>query len=306
MISDPFAKRAGGGEELSSAFSLVEMLVALAIFSIIMLVLLSVTTSLMVTWQLGQARNERRTEGRTVLERMSRDLRVASIPLGKTIGTNLTFIINPAGVSATYELPQAIFFQAPVASDGGTNGNLAVVGYFIQWINGTPSLTRVLINPSSAGNYSIYSTTNWINDGLLQTNAPATQASGYVGLLAENVLGLWVQALDPQGKPIQQTTGLPGESFDSRLPYSYTNSVYTTVPTTNLAPVLPAAVQIAIVVIDSRTAKRLTGVDPKEKPSANSGNFWNDIQNFYTNLPSVLQKGAEIQTTTVDIASGPR
>ena len=289
------------------SFSLVEMLVALAILSIIVVVLLSVITSLMSTWQLGQARNERRTAGRDALERMARDLRLASLPLGKSNTTNLEFVINPAGVSSTYELPQAVFWQAPVASDGGTNGNLAIVGYFVQWINGAPSLTRALINPSAVSSYTIYSKpTTWMTDTLIQTNAPATASSGYAGLMAQNVLGLWVQALDPEGNPIPQTAGFPGENFDSRLPYSYISSVYSGVATTNLAPVLPASVQIAIVIIDSRTANRLTGVNPKEKPSAITGNFWSDIQNFYTNLPSVIQKGAEIQTTTVEIAASPR
>jgi type II secretory pathway component PulJ len=298
MTSLRYPREAKSKANFSPSFSLVEMLVALAILSIIVVVLLSITTSMISTWQLGQARNERRTVGRDALERMARDLRMASMPLSKSNTTNLEFVINPPGVSSTYELPQAVFWQAPVPSDGGTNGNLAIVGYFVQWINGAPSLSRVLINPSAGSSYIIYSSpTSWITDALIQTTAPATSSSGYAGLMAENVLGLWVQALDPRGNPIQQSTGLAGENFDSRLPYSYTNSVYTTVPTTNQAPVLPASLQVAIVIMDSRTAKRLTGVNPKEKPSANTGNFWSDIQNFYTNLPSDIQKGAEIQTT---------
>jgi prepilin-type N-terminal cleavage/methylation domain-containing protein len=306
MTSDRGRIGAESKKAFAPSFSLVEMLVALAILSIIVVVLLSVITSLMSTWQLGQARNERRTVGRDALERMARDLRLASMPLSKSNATNLEFVVNPAGVSSTYELPQAVFWQAPVASDGGINGNLAIVGYFVQWINGAPSLTRVLINPSMTTSYTIYSNPTWMSDALIQLNAPATASSGYAGLMAENVLGLWVQALDPQGNPIQQSAGFAGENFDSRLPYAYTNTVYGTQPNTNVAPVLPASVQIAIVIIDSRTAKRLTGVNPKEKPSAITGNFWSDIQNFYSNLPSAIQKGAEIQTTTVEIAASPR
>lgn len=292
--------------EISSSFSLVEMLVAMAILSIIVIILLGMTTSLMTSWQLSQAKNERRTVGQSVLERMSRDLRQAALPSSRSNASSLEFIINPSGVSATYQFPQAIFWQASVATDGGTNGNLAVVGYFVQWVNGAPSLCRVLINPSSAGNYAIYSSpTSWMTDSLIQNNAPATAASSYAGLLANNVLGLWIEALDPQGNPIQQAGGLAGENFDSRLGYAYTNSVYPTVPTTNMPSVLPSSVQIAIVVLDTQTAKHLTGT---EKPTTAmlTGNFWRDVQNFYTNLPSVIRKGAEIQTTTVDLANGPR
>jgi len=282
------------------------MLVAIAIVSIISVVLLGMTTSFMSTWQFGQSRNERRTAGQSVLDRMARDLRQAALPSSRSNTNSLQFVINPSGVSAAYELPQAIFWQAPVATDGSTNGNLAVIGYFVQWVEGRPSLTRLLINPSSSSYYSIYSNpSSWMNDNILTNNASATAASGYVGLLADNVIGLWIQALDPQGNPIQQTGGLSGENFNSRLSYAYTNSAYPALASTNMAPVLPASVQVAIMVIDSRTAKRLTGT---EKPAASSltGNFWADIQTFYNSLPPAIQKGAEIQTTTVDLPSGPR
>ena len=290
------------GRVRPQSFSLVEMIVAMAILSIIVVVLLGMTTSMMSTWQFGQAKNERRTAGQAALDRMARDLRQAALPLSRST-TNLEFVINPSGVSATYRFPQAFFWQAPVATDGGTNGNMAVVGYFVQWINGVPSLCRGLINPSSPKSYLVYSTpTSWITDSLIQTNAPATAASGYAGLLANNVLGLWVQALDPRGNPIQQSSGVAGENFDSRLGYSYTNSVYA-VATTNQPGVLPAAVQIAILVLDARTAQRLT-TQPAVKPL--TGNFWGDIHNFTSNLPTVIQKGAEIQTITVDLDNGPR
>ncbi len=290
-----------------SSFSLVEMIMAMAILSIIVIVLLSMTTSLMSTWQFGQAKNERRTAGQDALDRMARDLRQAALPLSRSNPNSLQFVINPPGVSAAYQFPQAIFWQAPVATDGGTNGNLAVVGYFVQWINGAPSLTRCVINPSTGSDYLIYANppTSWITDSLIQNYAPATASSGYAGLLADNILGLWVQALDPRGNPIQQSVGYPGENFDSRLPYSYTNTVYPAVQTTNGPGVLPASVQIAILVLDARTAKRLTG---SEKPTVSSlsGHFWSDIQSFTSTLPPVIQKGAEIQTVTVDLANGPR
>jgi prepilin-type N-terminal cleavage/methylation domain-containing protein len=291
------------GRASTPSFSLVEMLVAMAILSIIVVILLSMTTSLMSTWQFGQARDERRTVGQAALDRIARDLRQAAMPMNRS-GTNLEFVINPSGVSANYEFPQAVFWQAPVATDGGTNGNLAIVGYFVQWVNGTPSLCRSLINPSSSS-YSIYSNppTTWITDSIIQSCAPATASSGYAGLLANNVLALWVQTLDPSGNPISQSGGgVAGESFDSRLPYSYTNSVYT-VATTNMPSALPASVQIAILVLDSRTARRLTG---NEKPTALTGNFWGDIYGFTTHLPVVIQKGSEVQTMTVDLARGPR
>lgn len=296
-----------------NSFSLVEMMVALAAFAILTLLLASSLSALMGEWTFGQAKNERRNSGQAALDRIARDLRQMSLPAARYNSNSLQFIINPPNLPTTYMLPQAAFWQAPVSTDGASStstGNLAVVGYFVQWINGAPCLSRLLVNPSSSAYYSIYSSpTSWITDNILTNSAPATPTSGYAGLLANNVLGLWFQALDGQGKPIRQaTSSIQGEAFDSRQSYAFTNYLYTNsgnpIMATNQAPSLPCAVQVAIIVLDSRTAKHLTG---SEKPAAGSltGDFWGDVQTFYNTLPAVIKKGAEIQTITVEIAGGP-
>jgi type II secretory pathway component PulJ len=296
------------------SFSLVEILVATAILSILSLVLLEMLSSLTTAWQAGQAHNERRTIAQAVLDRMSRDFSQVPLPSARTQTNALQLIINPSGVSAPYENPEAIFCQSPVATDSMSvsKGNLAVVGYFVEWINGTagspgtPSLLRVLINPSSS-DYSLYNGSGtWISDALLQSYASGTSANNYAGLLAENVLGLWVQALDPQGKAINQgvsSANIAGESFDSRFPYSYVNSANYTA--TNMATALPSSLQVAIVVVDSRTAKQFARTGKPSYPAL-SGNFWADVQGFYNGLPAIIQKGAEIQTITIPVANGPR
>lgn len=318
MIRGPFTAGSGSRGRRLGSFTLVEMLVAIAILAIIMIVLLNMTGSLMSLWRGGQAHNERRTNTQAIFERMARDLQQASVPStrsGSPLFSNtnsLEMVINPSGVSTNYEFPQALFWQAPVASDGSTNGNLAIVGYFVQWVSGAPYLCRALINPSTYSIYSNTATSAWINDSSLSTNAPATAASGYTGLMSGNVLGLWVQALDGQGNPIQQSgSAIQGEAFDSRLGYAYTNFLYANaggpVLATNAAGALPASLQIAIVIIDSATAHHLTGTEKPNPPASYlTGNFWGDIQNFYTSLPPVIRKGAEIQTTTVQLANGPR
>ena len=277
----------------------------MALLLIITGLLLSMTSSMMSSWTADASRNERRNTARLVLDRMSRDLEQTTLPLSRDSTNGLQFVINPTTIvsTTTYELPQAVFWQAPVATDGGINGDIAVVGYFVQWVNGAPVLSRLLVNPSVTANYLIYSNpTNWITDALLQAKAPATEASSYAGLLANNVLGLWVQPLDPNGNAIQQSEVGTG-SFDSRYPYTYTNALYPGSLVTNVASALPASLQIAIVVIDSRTAKLLSGT---EKPTAPTGNFWSDIQNFYSHLPAKIQRGAEIQSTVVRLPSGSR
>jgi prepilin-type N-terminal cleavage/methylation domain-containing protein len=300
-----------------AGFSIVELLVSMAILSILLVALLGMLSALTTAWQAGEAHNERRTVAQAVLERMSRELSEAALPTSRTNTNSLQLVINPSGIGTAYQNSQAIFWNAPVSTDSITNssGNMALVGYFVQWVNGTastpgtPCMSRLLINPSST-DYSSTAASTWLNASLLSKYAPSTYVSStatnnYQGLMAENVLGLWVQANDYNGVSISQgVSSTPGgEAFDSRYSYSFTNSAGNTV--TNIACAMPSSVQIAIVVIDSRTAKQLPGTGKPTYPPL-SGNIVNDVQTFYNNLPNPLRKGAEIQMTTVPLAGAPR
>ncbi len=296
--------REGRRSSLGS-FTLVEMILAIGILSILVIMLASMLGALTSAWQDGEAHNERRMVAQAALDKISRELSIAAFPVQRTTN-GLQMIINPPTVSSTYEYPHATFWQAPLATDGGTNGNLAVVGYFIQWTNMTPCLSRVLINPSSS-DYAVYTSPNqWISDTLIQAHA---SLNNYAGLMAENVIGIWFQALDPNGNPIQQTlpNGAP-ETFDSRYPYAYTNHFLAGWNwETNTTFSAPASIQVAVAVMDSRTAKQLTAIPTSYRSTypPTAGSLWSDIQYFYTGLPKVIQKGTEIQMTTVNLADAP-
>lgn len=295
------------GRASLGSFTLVEMILAIGILSILVIMLASMLGALTSAWQDGEAHNERRTVAQAALDKISRELSIAAFPVQRTTN-GLQMVINPPTVSSAYEYPHAAFWQAPVATDGGTNGNLAVVGYFIQWTNLTPCLSRVLINPSSS-DYAVYTSPNqWISDALIQ--AHASLGNNYAGLMAENVLGIWVQPLDPNGNPIQQTLpNGPPETFDSRYPYAYTNHFLAGWNwETNTSTVsAPASVQVAVAVMDSRTAKLLTAIPTSYRSTypPTAGSLWSDIQYFYAGLPKVIQKGTEIQMTTVNLADAP-
>lgn len=327
-------------KDRARGFTLVELLMAIAVFVVVGTILVSIASSSSNVWQQGIAHNDRRTVARTVFERMSQDLRDVTQPNDFSM-PKLQMVINPTDgnprLGAGFLLPQAIFWQAPVTTSG-TNGDLAAVGYFIQWVgsgnNARPKLCRLYIDPSSPA-YTVYSsgTLTWsstITDTLISgaNGAPATQATGYQGQLAENVLGLWVQALDQQLQPIaKDASGVafsPGQ-FDSARGYIST-AIYSTGTTTSgtipmsypgmVSPsgsavppftggngALPAALDVAIITVDSRTAMRLTGT---EKPTAPTGNFWGDINTFYNQLPASIRRGAEIHSTTINLNSAPR
>ena len=60
---------------------------------------------------------------------------------------------------------------------------------------------------------------------------------------------------------------------------------------------------MALVAVDARTAKRLSGT---ERPGARTANMWNDVNGFYTNLPQSIKQGARIYSTVIDLHGAPR
>jgi prepilin-type N-terminal cleavage/methylation domain-containing protein len=288
-----------------SAFTLVEVLVALAVLSLLVILLASMMGGTMSTWQQAEARDERRSVARQSLNLMAQDIRLAALPANRADTNSLQFVIDPPATTLnTYLLPHAFFGQAPVATDmaSSTNqGDLAIIGYFIRWVGTEACLCRLLINPSSA-DYAVYTApTNWLTPALLDKYAPASSSQSYAGMVGENVLGLWAQALDDNGNPILataagSTTAYAACAYDSRLGYSVTSSGVTYV---HGPSALPAAVRLGVVVIDSRTARRLTA---PVIPAPATANFLGDIQQFINGLPQPVQQGAEAYIQIVPIS----
>ena len=205
-------------------------------------------------------------------------------------------------------LPQAAFWQAPVASDR-SRGNMALVGYFVQWVDETngpiPKLCRLLVDT----NYLMQKPSDFVSDALIASNAPATKVRDYAGQLAENVLGLWMRPLDQKKNPIlndANSSAFPSGGFDSARGYKVgvTNGSGALV-TKVFAPALPASLEVALVAVDARTAKRLSGRST-EKPGAASTDMWGDLNAFYNRLPPEIKLGARIYSTVIDLHSAPR
>ena len=282
-------------------FSLLELLVATAVFVGLALILVSIASRLSSFWQTGIAHNERRASALSAFARMARDLRFAALS-GNPAATNFQLVINPPNLDSKYKLPQAAFWQAPVASDRA-HGSMALVGYFVQWVDEAggriPKLCRLLVD----SNYHMQKPSDFVSDALITENAAATRASSYAGQLAENVLGLWMQPLDQQNEPItsdSKAVPYPPGQFDSTRGYgvSFTNSAHTAFPSA-----LPASLEVALVAVDARTAKRLSGA---EKPNARSADMWADLNAFYNNLPQSIRQGARIYSTVIDLHGAPR
>src|SRR5262245_51806336 len=129
----------------SAGFTLVEMLVSMTILAVIVALLGSMASSVSRVWQSGNAQSDRRRNARPIVDLISADLSGALLPVdpkAEPSKPNLQFTLNPTNVSEEYRHPDALFWQAPVATDQ-TRGDLAQVGYFVRWdMETTPNNPR--------------------------------------------------------------------------------------------------------------------------------------------------------------------
>jgi hypothetical protein len=206
-------------------------------------------------------------------------------------------------IDVKYQNPQSIFFE--------DSNNLT--GYFVQWVNKVPILCRLRANYGSV-----------INDDLIVNNAPANKISDYKGLLAENVLGIWFQPIDAKKDPIAMTT--PEASFDASNGYKallddwrwiwappedFDNpstpedeTIWRIVRKENrpkeFSLFMPAYVKVVLVVVDTRTGKKLSGAEIPPKPTIND--IVKEAKTFVEGLPESIRKGADIHSIDVTIA----
>jgi len=247
------------------AFTLLEALVSLAILAVIVVALAQLISATSSIWTGVMGKVSQRQSSRPILDYVTEDLKAALAPVDGS-ANSLQFLLNPATLipdASKYLFPSAIFWQAPVATDT-TYGDVAEVGYFIRWDESSPTnprarLCRILINPASlttsgtsdpdAASYLIFKQpTDWINAQVLDQVAPGI-GPDYKGLLAEDVVGLWVNCLDSEGNVVSQPIGSVPH-YDSRTAAGFSDKVP--------ASGLPAAVRLSCAVLDARSASRVT------------------------------------------------
>lgn len=231
------------------AFTIVEMLVSMAVLALLVTMLGTMASSVSRVWQTGNAQSDRRRNVRAIVDLISADLSGALLPVDPAAEPgkpNLQFTLNPSAVPDAYRHPDALFWQAPVATDQ-SKGDVAQIGYFVQWdLETTPTnprarLCRFFVNPTDSDSYQIYEDRlNWLNAGIIDEVAPAHNNKvgekgppGWRGLLAEDVIGFWARWRDADHKPVT--------TYDSRTTME-----------------LPRVVEISVVQLDSAAANRVT------------------------------------------------
>lgn len=263
-----------------SGFTLTELLVGMAILALMVVLLGGVVSNVSSTWIQAESKNDRLQRFRSFADLVTNELQMALLPVNRDDKRNLQFIVNPSQLSSDYLCSDAFFWQAPCAGDQAY-GDVAEIGYFVKWNNVKPGRPQAQLcrfytfaQPANP-NFLIYKQTagiEWLSDSILQAVAPADAANAYEGLIAENVVALFVECRDAYGKPITRaydggTFQSTINGFDSRQGYIDSKGTkspdYTTL-TGEKAPlcVLPASVHLSFVLLDSHSAER---IQPNQK-----------------------------------------
>lgn len=274
----------------SSAFTILELLVAMALLLITLTLLVAVVSSVTDLSSQASSRLDAMRLGREVFDLMQKDLTQAAstVPFR---GTNspVQFLINPGNLSAADNHPTSFFWQAPVARDRSA-GDLAVVGYFVQRIGTNQSqLRRVFVEPGDTGNYHVYSTnTAWINPDLISQFSssanPLTATNLDPGWVADGIMGLWVRCLDGRGNVITEdgTGNAAGWTFDSKLGFRSGSGADAIVRSGIDA--LPAFVDVGIVCVGARDVSLVDNVPAI--PAGSPLTFDADVQAYLSTFSS--------------------
>ncbi|MDE1171803.1 MAG: hypothetical protein PW734_11445 [Verrucomicrobium sp.] len=261
------------------AFSLVEMLAALAAYSVILLLLAQLASQAGKLWKRGADQDACRLRARVMLSYVARELRTAAVPFQKGATNSFQFLVDPPAAGGR-GYPDSVFWQAPIATETSA-GEMAEVGYFVRWDGGRARLCRFFANPS-APQYLLSSfPAEWLTPGLLAEGAPADAASRYRGLFLENVLGFWVRAYAADG-----TTPLPN-------PYDSRNAPDPAHP-------LPASVELSVAFVDEATAERLR-VRKETGQVETLARSAQDLPRFLAALPPWVRQAANGSTLRVSM-----
>ena len=203
-------------------FTLVELLVSMALLTFLMLVLAGFTEAASRAWREGQSRTETFQSARNSLEIVARELTPA------VVDTRMQFVVAPSDllVQAKAEHIPAktpvLLWMAPL----GEKGDLYCVGYYLyrddarkfyqlkrifipppttskpspyfpQMVNGTKAIDKAMrTSPTDAE----WFTTSWDKNAFDDQSTSNTQA--VVSAAADGVVAFWVQCYDVLGNPI--------------------------------------------------------------------------------------------------------
>lgn len=291
------------------AFTLIELLTAVAVFAVAMVIVFSIIGQASGLWRRSSSEIEAFQSARLAFDLLTRNLSQATLNtyLDYDNPTNasryvrksdLALVSGPAGLSGfpgSTNTGQAIFFQAPLsyATNTGVTGGLDMLlntcGYYISFnTNNTYPPHAVAANPYRyrlmqllvpAENNTIYAASN---DAWFSTYSNQAQP------IADNVIALIVRPQDPEATP----SDLP--DLNGNYNYSYDSTAgATNNPQPATAQQLPPVLKLIMIAVDEASMNRLIkadGKEPQEIHDALVGKFMDqrtfdsDLANLETSL----------------------
>ncbi|HSI13320.1 MAG TPA: prepilin-type N-terminal cleavage/methylation domain-containing protein [Chthoniobacter sp.] len=306
-----------------AAFTLVELLVSLALLTFIMLILVGVTEAASRAWREGQSRTETFQSARTALEILTREITPA------VVDTRMQFVVAPgevltrAGAKNVAPDSPALVWMAPL----GDEGSLSCVGYYLSRDDARQfyRLKRIFIPAPTTAKASPYFprmvsasdprdpelrtspvnadwfTRSWDTNAFDEENTANSQV--VVSSAADGIVAFWAQPLDVLGHPV------PLVAKSSVHPSSelyYNSAAYFQVatstpfengrsllylaqtPQTMKANRVPAAIDFTLVTIDSRILARRLPIP--QQTNVYDANGALDVEASVQAFNSLLQK----------------
>jgi type II secretory pathway pseudopilin PulG len=243
------------------AFTLVELLVAAALFGVLAILAATVVGSANNLSNLATEKMASARLAREVFDLMQRDLeRVVAPHPARGLDSPTFFAINPVEIPSSLNNASSVFWQMSAARNPDA-GNVSLVGYFVERVGTNRSeLRRLLIEPADA-DYALYSDPDWDWPQLLSRfQAQNPPVDGDPGWVADGVIAMWVRSLDAMGNVISRDgSGTEsGYRFDSREGYQSGDDASGRRYVGFHA--LPAFVEIGLLCVSPRDADRIASL----------------------------------------------
>lgn len=294
------------------AFTLVELLVAMAVLSVLAVFLSLLLGGVSRAWTSGEQQVESFQNGRAILDLMTREVAQAAI------SPRLQLIQNPVLPSGAGQRANSdsLFWQAPLSTTA--SGSLSEIGYFL---NDAYELKRFFVPPTSP-DYAIYSNPPTATAApWLTTPFPSiTEFDAVTSTISRGVLAVWIRCIGvngvavpwfnirspeaPSGSRIRyNSAGRFQPAIAAQTPPPGSSSWPYTASTTVQAHRLPKGIEITVVTLDRRTLQRNPAI-PSIPASADPDQIRGAIGTFNDQLVAAGVSTARTFTTQVNLANG--
>ena len=299
----PCSKRAGFlefGCAGKRGFSLLEVLVAMAVFALLLVLLASAGNSTLQIWSRARGQISSFQSSREAFESMTRKLSQATLntywgydntnnPTKYLRRSELNFVCGSASslLGADYGPTDAAFFQSPLGystnvANRPLNQLLNSCGYFIQF--GSDQTNRPgFVKSPARWRYRLMELVQPTEElsvhqhKIIKDWFKTAVVSGEAWPVADNIIALII-------RPLRSRADDPSQNREITTNYAYDTSSGTS-STTTTANQLPPLLGVTLVAIDEASAERITtGSTP---PSWVTPDLFTDTSNFTNNLNTV-------------------